>query len=137
MLFRYYIDTSIWIDFYENRKGFNGEPLGDYALKLFALIKAKQQILSVSALLIRELESYYSIAEIKGMLNPFNKIQRINLDTRQKNEARIIAKRRGLPPGDALHAILARDNNLILVTRDKHFKKLKDIVQSFKPEELI
>lgn len=30
---RYFIDTSIWIDFYEDRIGYKDEPLGDYAFK--------------------------------------------------------------------------------------------------------
>ena len=39
---RYFIDTSIWMDFYEDRAGFKGEPLGDYAFKLLSKIKAKE-----------------------------------------------------------------------------------------------
>jgi len=42
-----------------------------------------------------------------------------------------------VPAGDALHAIVARDNDLILVTRDRHFRKLEDISKHYKPEELI
>jgi len=34
---------------------------------------------------------------------------------------------RNVPRGDALHAIIARDHKLILITRDNHFKKLEDI----------
>ena len=26
---KYYLDTSIWIDVYEDRKGYNNEPLGE------------------------------------------------------------------------------------------------------------
>ena len=57
----------------------------------------------------------------------------------QKNnqEADKIIKERNLPLGDVLHTLLARDNNLILVTRDKHFKELTDISKFYKPEELI
>ena len=42
-----------------------------------------------------------------------------------------------MPLGDVLHSLLARDNGLILVTRDNHFKELKDISKFYKPEELI
>jgi len=34
-----------------------------------------------------------------------------------------------MPVKDALHAILARDNKAILVTRDKHFYDLADKVE--------
>jgi len=36
-----------------------------------------------------------------------------------------------------LHSILARDNQAVLITRDKHFLKLLDICIIKKPEELI
>lgn len=52
-------------------------------------------------------------------------------------EAKDIAKKRNLPKGDTLHAIIARDNKAILVSRDKPFKKLKDFCIVVKPEEII
>ena len=135
---KYYIDTSIWMDLVEDRKGYNNEPLGDYALKLFAMIKAKKHRLIVSDLLIRELESNYSIAEINGMVLPFQKImEKVFVTKEQRDEAKKIADERNLPPGDVLHAIVARDNKYIMVTRDKHFKELGDITKHSKPEEII
>ena len=138
MVEKYYIDTSIWIDLYEDRKGYHGKTLGDYALKLFAAIKAKNAVLCISDLLIRELEGYYSLAEINGMMKPFEKItEKIIATKEQRVESRKIAAERNLPPGDVLHAILARDHKLILVTRDNDFKKLGDVWKYYKPEELI
>ena len=58
---KYYIDTSIWIDLYEDRKGYQDEPLGEYALKLLSFIKANKADLFISDMLIRELEGYYSL----------------------------------------------------------------------------
>lgn len=138
MIEKYYIDTSIWMDLYEDRKGYDNEPLGDYALKLFSLIKAKNKILVITDLLIRELEMNYSLAEINGMINPFKEIiEKIIATKEQREEAYKIAKERNVPPGDVLHAIIARDNKLILITRDKDFRKLNDISKHHKPEELI
>ncbi|MBD3303727.1 PIN domain-containing protein [Candidatus Woesearchaeota archaeon] len=135
---KYYLDASIWIDLYENRKGFNNEPLGDFAWKLFGLIKASKNKLVISDFLVRELESNYSIEEINGMIKPFEDIiERVFVTKKQKDEAKILAQERSLPPGDVLHSILARDNNLILITRDKHFVQLTDISRSYKPEEII
>ena len=135
---KYYVDTSIWMDLLEDRKSYTGEPLGDYALKLFAMIKDQNHQLVLSDLLIRELESNYSTEEINGMILPFTKIiQKIFVTTTQRDEAKKIATERNLPPGDVLHAIIARDNSLIMVTRDKHFKKLEDITKHYKPEEII
>ena len=42
-----------------------------------------------------------------------------------------------IPFGDALHAVLARDNNAILVARDHHFEEIQHIIKAKKPEELI
>ncbi len=136
---RYYLDTSIWMDLYEDRKGYNQEPLGDFAWKLLGLIKAKKNnLLIISDLLIRELEMNYSLEEINGMMKLFeNIIEKIITTKMQRNEAKRIATERNLPTGDALHAILARDYKLILVTRDKHFRQLEDISSHHKPEELI
>lgn len=126
------------MDLYEGRKGYNNEPLGDFALKLFSLIKAKNNKLIITDLLIKELEMNYSLAEINGMIRPFEKIiEKIITNKKQREEAKKIAQERKIPPGDVLHAVIARDNNLILITRDKHFRQLKDISLHHKPEDLI
>ena len=135
---KYYVDTSIWMDLVEDRRGYNEEPLGTYALKLFAMIKAKKHKMVVSDLLVRELESNYSTEEINGMMLPFQKImEKVFVTTEQRDEAKKIAGERNLPPGDVLHAIVARDNNYIMITRDKHFQELEDITNHSKPEEII
>lgn len=135
---KYIIDTSIWVDLYDDRKGFRNEPFGDYALKLLMRIRAEESKIVLTDFLIRELEVNYSIAEINGMFNPFEKlIETIIVAKEQREEAKKIAAERNLPPGDVLHAIIARDNNLILVSRDKHFKQLEDLSKHCKPEDLI
>ena len=137
MIEKYYVDTSIWMDLLEDRKGYNNEPLGDYALTLFALIKAKKATLIISDILIRELEGYYSLEEINGMMFPFQKVtEKIIATKEQRIEARRIAEARNLPPGDCLHAILVRDNHFIFITRDKDFKQLEDISPHYKPEDI-
>ncbi|MEK6953347.1 MAG: PIN domain-containing protein [Nanoarchaeota archaeon] len=138
MIEKYYVDTSIWIDLYEDRKGYNQEPLGDFALKLFALIRAKRNKLIITDILIKELEMNYSLEEINGMIKPFEGIiEKVIATKNQREEARKISKDRNIPPGDVLHAIIARDHKLILITRDNHFKQLRDISEHYKPEEII
>ena len=135
---KYYVDASIWIDLYEDRPGYNKEPLGDFAWKLFALIKAKKDKLVISDLTIRELEMNYSIEEINGMMKPFEDIiEKIIATKEQRDEAIKLAEERKVPKGDALHAVLARDHNFILIARDKHFRELEDISKHYKPEEII
>lgn len=61
----------------------------------------------------------------------------MDISESQAKEAAILCKQRKVAFGDALHAILARDNNAIMVTRDKHFLGLADIAEVKKPEDLI
>ena len=137
MVEKYLIDTSIWVDLYEDRKGFKNEPLGDYALNLLVIIKAKGSKIVVTDILIRELEANYSIEEINGMFKPFeNQTEKIISTKEQREEAKKIALEKDIPPGDALHAIIARDNNLIIITRDRHFKQIEYISPHYKPEEI-
>ena len=134
---KYLIDTSIWVDLREDRKGFKNEPLGDYALNLIIKIKTKESRIVLTDFLIRELEVNYSIEEINGMFKPLEEqIEKIIVTTEQREEAKRIASKRNIPPGDVLHAIIARDNNLILITRDKHFKQIEDISRHYKPEDI-
>ncbi|MBI2672182.1 hypothetical protein HYX16_04575 [Candidatus Woesearchaeota archaeon] len=50
---KYYLDTSIWMDIYEDRKGFDNEPLGDFAWRLLAFIKAKKYKIIITDLVIK------------------------------------------------------------------------------------
>ena len=85
--------------------------------------------------LIKELETKYAMEEILGMLKPFESlIERSILNEKQRTEARRVSLERGIPYGDALHAIAARDLKCILITRDKHFLRLKDISEPKTPE---
>lgn len=135
---KYLIDTSIWVDLYEDRKGYQNEPLGDFAFKLFSMIKAKQNKIVITDLTIRELETNYSIEEINGMMKLFeNVLEKLVASEEQRDEAKKLAERKKVPKGDALHAIIARDNKFILVSRDKHFRELTDVSECHKPEDII
>jgi predicted nucleic acid-binding protein len=134
---KYYLDTSVWMDYYEDRKD-PSRDIGEYAFKLLCKLFASKSIIVVSDFLMRELETYYSLDMIRGMSRPFESIfVKVAASEEQKEEAKRIAKEKNVPNGDALHAILSRDNNSILVSRDRHFQLLKDICESVIPEEII
>jgi predicted nucleic acid-binding protein len=137
-MLRYYIDTCIWVDFYEERKGYNSEPLGKYAFDLLTKIIARKEILVVSNVVIEELCNRLSLDKLNSMMMPFMRyIFRVRLTEAQHEEAKEMIQGRDIPLGDAKHAIIARDSSSILVTRDKHFKILADISEPYTPEELI
>lgn len=131
----YYLDTAIWLDFYE-RRGKRGE----YARTLIQRIVETDQILLYSDLFRKELKQLgYPPNTIAAMLSMIKGIclRHIHISREQGELAKRIAKQRGVPRGDALHAILARDNMAQLVTTDHDFEKLRDITIAKLPEELI
>ena len=81
----------------------------------------------------------YTIDEINTIFNVVkpNNLRKVHIFRENLKEARSISITRNVPKSNALFAILARDNNAIMVSRDKHFTKLKGLVKTKKPEELI
>ena len=140
MVCKYYFDTCIWRDHYENRYAFSGKPLGEYATKLFMHIIKNKDILLFSEFIVRELRNDFDEKEINDMLNVLfmtGILKSVEVSEDNYKEAKKIGSERNLPPGDALHAILARNNKAILVSQDEHHQKLKDIVEVKKPEQII
>jgi len=134
---KYYLDTSIWMDYYEDRKD-PSKDIGEFAFKLLCKLLASKSTIVVSNFILRELEVNYSLDKIRGLTMPFEKImEKVTISDEQKLEAKRISGERNLPFGDVLHAIIARDSKSILVSRDKHFQQLKDLCEVYKPEEII
>ena len=131
----FYFDTSIWLDFYEKR-GKNGE----YALKLILKIINEYLKIAYSDLHIKEFKhlgyTTENINSIFSVAKP-NNIKRVHIYREQKEEAKKTARQRDVPEGDVVHAILCRDNNLQLISRDTDFEKLKDISKAKLPEDFI
>ena len=131
----FYLDTSIWIDFHEKR-GENGE----HALNLIIKIINEDCKIAYSDLNIKELKHLgYTQDEVNSILSIAkpNNIKHIHIYREQIEEARNLSRQRDVPNKDVLHAILCRDNNLQLISRDLHFDKLKDITETKKPEDFI
>lgn len=136
---RFYLDTSIWRDYYEDRSD-SYKPLGRLALQLlFKIIKEGSQIV-YSDLVVEELKGKYNEEEIIAILSIFhhlNLLIKADISNEQAKEAAVLCKKRNVSFGDALHAILARDTKAIMVTRDKHFLRLRDISDIKKPEDFL
>ena len=135
---KYYLDTSIWLDFFENRNEPNF-PKGDWAHKLLGKITENNDKVIYSDIVIIELGVVgYQPHEIEKL---FEKIKPILIFVEStEKQVRIVkdlSLKRDLPKGDALHTILARDNKATLVTLDKHFKKLADVTKPKRPQDFI
>jgi predicted nucleic acid-binding protein len=117
---KYYADSCIWMDLMLERSETN----------FFETCFNNNEELLISDILIDELTRYLTIQDLNMIIKLFDskklliKVKSTNI---QRIEAQKIALLRKIPSGDTLHAIIARDNNAILVTRDKHFLLLKDI----------
>lgn len=136
---KYYIDTSIWRDFYEDRKD-RFRPLGEWAFELFKKIIREKSIVLYSKLVIEELLNDFSMEEIKkifSIVDDKGLLEEVEISQSQREEAGILCNRLRIPFNDCLFAILARDNRAIMVARDHHFELLADITEAKKPEELI
>ncbi|MBI4454052.1 PIN domain-containing protein [Candidatus Woesearchaeota archaeon] len=135
---KYYLDACIWRDYFENRSD-KFRPLGEWALMLIKKIVEDENYFVISDHLCNELHKNYTQSELDELLNfiPPSLIIRINLNKPQSLKAFQIKNKFNIPFNDALHAVLARDNNAILVTRDKHFFELQEELIIMKPEDLV
>lgn len=136
---KFYLDSAIWRDYSENRSD-RFRPLGEWALKLINDALENGDFILYSDLVVEELEIKYSEEEINNIfefIRKRNLLLKVDISESQAKEAAILCKQREVAFGDALHAILARDNNAIMVTRDNHFLELTDITDIKKPEDLI
>jgi len=135
---RYYFDTSIWLDFLENRNEPN-MPKGEWAKKLIEKIIEEECKIIFSDINSLELEGLgYSPYEIDELLQDIRQfIILVESEPAQFRKAKDISKKRGIPLFDAIHALLARDFNAILITLDKHFNEIKDIIIPHSSKEFI
>ncbi|MAE13608.1 hypothetical protein CMO92_03505 [Candidatus Woesearchaeota archaeon] len=136
---RYYLDTCIWRDYYENRED-RFRPLGQWAFEFFRMVKETESRVLTSDLIVDELSKAYNqteILKIFKILSDEALLENVKTQKKQVDEAARLKRERKSPFGDLLHAILARDNGAILITRDKHFVEFEDIVSIRKPEDLI
>ncbi len=136
---KYYLDTCIWRDLHENRVD-RFRPLGEWALRLINnIIENKDKVL-YSELTVIELKIKFNESEIEEILRiakDEGRLEKVNISSIQQKEARVIGRKIRLPWEDALHAILARDNQAMMITRDKHFAEFQGMIEIKKPEELL
>ncbi len=137
---KYYLDSCIWMDFYEDRFGIEGRPLGGYAAQLFIKILKNNDKVLFSDLVVEELKAAFTepqIEEMFEMMHAINILNKVDISKQNIKEAKEVSQVRKVPRGDAIHAVVARNNDAILVSQDKHFQLLRDIVEVKKPEELL
>jgi hypothetical protein len=136
---RYYLDTCIWRDFYENRVSLKGRPLGKYASDLFRKIIRNKDLLFYTDLTVKELKIDYNEKEITNMFDflfILNILRKTSINKKDYIEAKNLSKSTNVPIPDALHAIISRNNSAIFISQDKHAQRLKQITIVKRPEEV-
>ena len=137
MASKYYIDTAIWRDLHENRKD-KSKNLGELAFESLKKIRANKEKIIYSDFVVEELSHAYDKQTINELFKGVSEVlEKVEVNDGQLKEAADLSKELKIPFGDAIHSLLARDTNAIMVTRDRHFRKLKDKITIKKPEELI
>ncbi|MFH0955059.1 MAG: PIN domain-containing protein [Candidatus Micrarchaeota archaeon] len=133
---RFYVNTSVWRDFLEDRKA-GWIPLGELAFEFLKNCRKYNCQILVAEPVLFELKDFPSerVSELFASFQAV--ILFVDVTKSQRLQAKEIAEKRNLPFNDVFHAIIARDNSAILVSRDHHFTELTDIVEFKKPEEAI
>ena len=138
---KYWLDTSLWRDFYEDRISKAGNPLGEYAARLFMKILKRKDKILFSESLIWELKKDYDEQGINDMLNLLfmnNVLVKIEIKKEEYQESKKLAQERNIPFVDCLNAVQARNNNVVMVSQDRHFhENLKDITKTIKQQDII
>ena len=134
---RFYLDTAIWRDYFEDRRD-GIRPLGEFAFQFLRNCDKQGCMILYSELVVHELKRDYSDEKIKQVFSPFNHfLEIVSISDAQYLEAKKLANiKRDSRESDILHAILARDNGAVLITRDFHFETLRDIAEIKMPEEV-
>lgn len=136
-----YVDTHIFIDYYLDRKN-HFRPLGEFAFNFIRNAASCKYHVLISSFNLIELSDNLKMSEqdlwekVLNLLYEAGKITVVEVSDAQRAESRKISKERKIAIADALFAILARDNNAILISRDIHHDEVKDFVEVKKPEEL-
>ena len=133
---KFYIDTSIWRDYFEDRKD-NLRPLGEFAFQFLKKCLKEKDTVLVSREVSRELLEKYSKETVEDIFSSFKEIiLKIDYSTGQASEAYFfwVKTNKKFPYADVLHSIIARDNKAILISRDRHFKEI-GVIEPMLPEE--
>ena len=137
MASKYYLDTAIWRDLHENRKD-KSKNLGELAFEAIKKIRMNKEKILYSDFVFEELSHAYDERTINKLFKDASELlEKVKINEEQLKEAADLSKKLNIPFGDAVHGVLARDNNAVMVTRDRHFRKLKDKITIKKPEDLI
>ncbi len=133
---KFYLDTNIWLDFFENRSD-GLRPLGEFAFQFLKDCLNFNCKIYYSDFTLFELSKKISDSEFLEALD-FIKTNLFFTKSTKLDwlEAQKLSKRTTLHSADAFHLVLAKKNKCAIITRDKHFDSI-DFIEVKRPEEVI
>ena len=134
----FYVDTSVWRDYFEDRRD-NIRPLGEFAARFLQDCRAHGCKILYSQLTVDELLQGASKQQSTEAFSGFKEcLVFVRLSVVERVEAgKLALERKDTHLADVLHAVMARNNGAVLVARDHGFECLQDLVEIRKPEEII
>jgi predicted nucleic acid-binding protein len=133
---RFYVDTSIWRDYIEDRSD-GIRPLGEFAAQFFGKCVSTKSKIIFSKVVLFELKCISENILEEGFFQFKEILLEAKISQPQIREAKRVSRKKEVQFNDAIHSILARDNNAVVITRDAHFELLLDIADAKKPEEIV
>ncbi len=137
MLQKFYLDTAIWRDYFEDRKD-GIRPLGEFAFQFLKKCQNRKWRVLVSPEVEKELLAYYPKERVEQVFSSFKDvIVKVSYSKEQVSEALSfwVKTRKEFPFSDVLHSVIARDNGARLVCRDRHLFEI-DLADCVLPEEV-
>ncbi len=138
-----FVDANIFLDYYFDGRD-NLLPLGEVAFNFFRTALSGKYVIVISNEVIVEVASIMGVGIQKAMTLIFAELIRKKIIEvvyalpLQKFSVAKISRERRVPFNDALYRVIASDIGIPVVSRDRHFHEtLSDLVESFKPEELV
>ena len=135
---KFYLDTAIWRDYFEDRKD-SMRPLGEFAFRFLKNCAERKDAVIVSNAVEKELLEYYTKEKVGQVFSSFVEIILMaEYSEKQAEEAFKfwVGSGKKFPYYDILHSVIARDSEATLVTRDRHFEEI-GIAECAPPEDLI
>ncbi len=135
---KFYLDTAIWRDYFEDR-GDGIRPLGEFAFQFLKRCEERKDSVIVSNAVRKELLDYYPEERIDQIFSSFiTTIVEIDYSEEQAGEAFAfwIKNNKKFSYFDILHSIIARDSNALLIARDRHFEEI-GIAECSLPENVL
>ena len=134
----FYVDSCVWIDLVEDRNDYL-RPLGEFAFHFFRGCVEHECKIICSEFVLSEITRILGKEKVGFIFEEYKEALVFVEPTKEQIIEAIRLSRKTLNAhyADIIHALLARDSGSILITRDKHFDELGEIVIVLKPEEAV